>query len=59
MAKKINIKKAVDFIKEEHYSIYEYFIFMPFDDNETTDVIDLDEKSINDALKVHDQVFIE
>ena len=59
MAKKINIKKAVDFIKEEHYDIYQYFIFMPFDDNETTDVIDLDEKSINDALKVHDQVFIE
>ena len=59
MAKKINIKKAVDFIESEHSSIIDCMIFMAFDNDIPKENVSLEENSIKEALKNHDEIFLE
>ena len=58
MAKKINIKKAVEFIKSEYSSIYDTMIFMAFD-NGRPEEVELEVNSIDNGLKNHEQVFLD
>lgn len=51
MAKKINIKKAVEFIKSEYSSIYDTMIFMAFDNGRPEEEVELEVNSIDNGLK--------
>ena len=59
MAKKINIKKAVEFIKSEYSSIYDTMIFMAFDNGRPEEEVELEVNSIDNGLKNHEQVFLD
>lgn len=59
MAKKINIKKAVEFIKSEYSSIYDTMIFLTFDKGRPEEEVELEVNSIDNGLKNHEQVFLD
>lgn len=59
MAKKINIKKAVDFIESEHSSIIDCMIFMAFDNGRPEEEVELEVNLIENGLKNHEQVFLD
>lgn len=59
MAKKINIKKAVEFIKSEYSSIYDTMIFLAFDNGRPEEEVELEVNLIENGLKNHEQVFLD
>ena len=59
MAKKIKKKKAVEFIEFEHSSIIDCMIFMAFDNDIPKENVSLEENSIKEELKNHDEIFLE
>lgn len=58
MAKKINIKKAVEFIKSEYSSIYDTMIFLAFDNGRPEEEVELEVNLIENGLKNYEQVFL-
>ena len=58
MVKKINIEKAVEFIKSEYSDIYDTMIFMAFDNGRPEEEVELEVNSIDNGLKNHEQVFL-
>lgn len=58
MVKKINMEKAVEFIKSEYSSIYDTMIFMAFDNGRPEEEVELEVNSIDNGLKNHEQIFL-